>query len=151
MKARVDPKEDVRFWQNTADALGISTSTLQQEFLRFPSPLLEVIELVRRLEPHYQMAMLSNQIESWHSTLMTRWDLWALFDPIVTSYAEGVAKPDPEIYQRLLQKLDVPAEQCLFIDDIERNLLPAQQLGMKTILFTSDLNLERAIEAIVTT
>ena len=81
---------------------------------------------------------------------MTRWDLWSLFDPIVTSYGEGVAKPDPEIYQRLLQKLDVPAEQCLFIDDIERNLLPAQQLGMKTILFTSDLNLENAIETIVT-
>ncbi|MEM7033464.1 MAG: pyrimidine 5'-nucleotidase [Chloroflexota bacterium] len=44
------------------------------------------------------------------------------------------SKPDPLAYQRALQILDVPAECCIMVEDSPRNLLPAKDLGMTTIL-----------------
>ncbi len=55
------------------------------------------------------------------------------FDVIVESWIEGVRKPDPLIYTRLLERLDLNADQCVFLDDIGRNLKTARELGMTTI------------------
>ena len=43
-------------------------------------------------------------------------------------------KPDPLAYQQALTLLDVSAECCIMVDDIVRNLIPAKDLGMTTIL-----------------
>jgi epoxide hydrolase-like predicted phosphatase len=137
LKARTDPNQDDAFWQNIADALGISVKEVKHDFLNLVRPLLEVIACVRQLKKQYQIAMLSNQIENWHQILMSEWQITDLFDPIVTSYGEGIAKPDPEVYRRLLEKLQLPGESCLYIDDVEINLVPARELGMQTVLFTS--------------
>ena len=45
----------------------------------------------------------------------------------------GRIKPDPAIYLRLLDRLEVPASACIFLDDIGRNLSTARRLGMETI------------------
>ena len=44
-------------------------------------------------------------------------------------------KPSPEIYRFMLNKLQLPANECVFIDDRRRNLAPAAELGIETILF----------------
>lgn len=135
IRARVDPRHDIIFWRKLAEALGISTQTLKQEYLTYPLPLPEMAQLARHLKSRYRLAMLSNQIRSWHQPLMTRWQLRGLFRPIITSYQTGYAKPDRQIYTYLLKRLRLPPEDCLFIDDRTSNLIPARTLGMDTILF----------------
>lgn len=49
----------------------------------------------------------------------------------------GLRKPDPEIYRVLLDRLGLPAEAVAFVDDFPENLVPAQELGIRTVLFTS--------------
>ena len=44
-------------------------------------------------------------------------------------------KPDPEIYRTLLEKYGLQAEECLFIDDREDNVVAARELGMQAIRF----------------
>jgi putative hydrolase of the HAD superfamily len=44
------------------------------------------------------------------------------------------SKPDPLAYQRVLEILKVPAESCILVEDSPRNLIPAKDLGMTTIL-----------------
>ena len=56
-----------------------------------------------------------------------------LFDAIVESAREGVRKPDPRIYQRACDRLDVRPEESVFLDDLGANLKPARALGMATI------------------
>lgn len=56
-----------------------------------------------------------------------------MFDVVVESSWEGIRKPDPEIYRIALSRMDVPAEQTVFLDDLGINLKPARVLGMKTI------------------
>ena len=58
------------------------------------------------------------------------------FDGIVCSFKEGIAKPDPEIYKLLLSRYDLKAEECVFIDDTEENVLSAKKLGFAGIVFT---------------
>lgn len=61
--------------------------------------------------------------------------LVALFDHIVNSARVHVAKPDPAIYGLALNLTRSRPEQCLFVDDRERNMPPAQALGIRTLQY----------------
>ncbi len=55
------------------------------------------------------------------------------FDHIIESSKAGVRKPEPRIYEMMLEALNLPAQACIFIDDLGVNLKPAQAMGMTTI------------------
>ncbi len=54
------------------------------------------------------------------------------------SYKLGLLKPDPLIYQTVQQKLGVDFNQIIFIDDKEKNVLSAQNLGIHGIVYNKD-------------
>lgn len=59
-------------------------------------------------------------------------------------------KPDPVAYKRVLEMLGVPGESCIIVDDKPRNLIPARDVGMTTILINGEGN-SIAIDYIVPT
>ena len=71
------------------------------------------------------------------------------FDGGVYSFREGVVKPDPKIYEILLDRYDLKAEECVFIDDTEENVLSAEKLGFKGIVFTGYENAAAKLEEVV--
>ncbi|MBR5348012.1 MAG: HAD-IA family hydrolase [Lachnospiraceae bacterium] len=59
---------------------------------------------------------------------------YPLFDAPMLSYEQGLAKPDPEIFQRILRKLEVTPEECLYIGDGgSKELYAAREAGMKPL------------------
>jgi len=84
------------------------------------------------LKPTYKIGMLSNSADNWLDEMFEPWQV-ALFDEVVLSYKVGVAKPSPQIYEAVMNGLDVTAEECIFIDDSERYVEAARDLGMKAI------------------
>ena len=60
-----------------------------------------------------------------------------MFDVLVFSCAEGMKKPEREIYELTIEKLAVPPEQSVFIDDRTDYIKGAEVVGLKTILFRS--------------
>jgi putative hydrolase of the HAD superfamily len=84
----------------------------------------------------YRLALLTNNVMEWEELWRATVPADELFEVVVNSAHEHVRKPDPEIYRRLLARLDLKGEQCLFVDDVPENLVPAQQLGMHTVHFT---------------
>lgn len=72
-----------------------------------------------------------------------------LFRDIVVSGEEHQVKPDPEIYQVLLQRNDLKAEDCVFIDDNQHNVDGARRVGMHAIHFTSPEAIESALESLL--
>ena len=60
-----------------------------------------------------------------------------MFDGIVISCRIQKVKPDIEIYQYLLNEHQLVAEETVFIDDTDVNLIAASTLGIKTIKFVS--------------
>jgi putative hydrolase of the HAD superfamily len=65
------------------------------------------------------------------------WGLAARFDALVISELTGTRKPDPAIYTLAAERLGVPCEACVFVDDLPHNLEPARALGMSVIHKTS--------------
>lgn len=59
--------------------------------------------------------------------------IFADFDHIIESSKAGVRKPEPRIYEMMLEALALPASACIFLDDLGVNLKPAREMGMTTI------------------
>ena len=92
-----------------------------------------MVELVRRLKNHgYCVYYLSNIPEDTLDFLMKR-GLEGVFDGGVASCDVHINKPDPRIYQELLNKYHLIASECIFIDDSRANVQTAFQLGMNSI------------------
>ena len=69
------------------------------------------------------------------------------FDGVVLSGREGITKPDPEIYRRLLEHHALDAESVFFVDDSPVNVDAARRLGMDAELFTGADDLRLALQA----
>ena len=69
-----------------------------------------------------------------------------LFKDIVVSGIEQITKPDLKIYEIILQRNKLNPANCIYIDDCQENLIPAQNLGMSTIKFTSPKQLANELK-----
>lgn len=76
-------------------------------------------------------ALLSN---SWGRTYPA--DVLADFAPVVISGDVGLRKPQAAIYELMLDRLGLPADECVFIDDNEANVDGARAVGMRGLLHT---------------
>lgn len=60
-------------------------------------------------------------------------EVMALFDHVIESARIGLRKPDPRIYQMMVEALGVDPRRCVYLDDLGINLKPARAMGMMTI------------------
>jgi epoxide hydrolase-like predicted phosphatase len=83
-----------------------------------------------------RMGMLTNNVREWEPLWRSMLPVDEIFEVVVDSGFVGCRKPDPEIYEITLERLDnVPAEECLFIDDVDVNCGAARELGMAAVHF----------------
>lgn len=64
----------------------------------------------------------------------------------VISYEVQIVKPEPAIYKKLLEKYNLSAEECVFLDDKAENIEAAKALGFHGIVVES---YEQASEALI--
>lgn len=94
----------------------------------------QVLALVDEAKQNgWRTAILSNVIKPTYNVLEGA-GFYDKFDVIVASCEEGYAKPEKEIYEIALSKLDATAHESIFIDDKQSNLEPANEMGFRTIL-----------------
>lgn len=65
--------------------------------------------------------------------------LFDLFDGLIFSAKEGYAKPNKDIFEHLLNKFDLKAEETIFIDDNEKNIIGAKSANINAYLFDGDV------------
>lgn len=92
-------------------------------------------EIADFLKKDYLLALLSNDVSEWSQYLREKYRLNELFDEVVISGDHGILKPDIKMFEHILKRLCVSASDCYFIDDREKNLKVAAQMGMNVILF----------------
>lgn len=97
----------------------------------------ELLDFIKANRGKYKMAMLSN-VSAVIWNYYTQEQLDEYFDVVVLSYQEGIAKPDPRIYELTCRRLGVQPDECIFTDDNENNVIAARQLGMRGIVFTGN-------------
>ena len=91
------------------------------------------------LTAEYKLAALSNDVSEWSEKLRDMHGLNRLFDLVVISGDHGTHKPEEKIFNLFLEKAGVKAEECVFVDDKVRNLVPAEKLGFKTVKFVREI------------
>lgn len=102
------------------------------------SPLYEelypdTVKCLEVLEKKYRLGIIANQIPGAEKRLEGM-GIRRYFDPIVTSAEEGVAKPDSGIFRIALNRAGCAPEQAVMIGDrIDNDIVPAKQMGMKTV------------------
>ncbi len=57
-----------------------------------------------------------------------------LFDQIVISGQVGMRKPDPEVFRLAADRLGLPPDECLFVDDVRGNIEAGERVGMRGVL-----------------
>jgi FMN phosphatase YigB (HAD superfamily) len=88
---------------------------------------------------------LSNDVAEWARKRLATRGLDRFFAGWVFSSEVRAQKPQPLIYQRLLELLPCPPGACLFVDDRAANLDAARVAGLKTALFGGETAGERSI------
>ncbi|WP_370616300.1 HAD family hydrolase [Mumia sp. Pv 4-285] len=78
---------------------------------------------------------------------LERFDVLGAFDDIVVSGAEGLAKPDPRIFDVLATRVGRSLDGVVFVDDLPRNIEAAARAGMDAIRFTDPEALRRDLVA----
>lgn len=130
-------------WLDALGAESISTDLILEEakwkLLSQDSPLFQpfedTIETLQELKREgFQLAVISN----WDVTLypiLEAHQLAPYFDYVAASLCEGVEKPDPKLFEIVLERLDVDAEDCLHVgDDPVDDLQGASNAGIHGIL-----------------
>jgi putative hydrolase of the HAD superfamily len=84
-------------------------------------------------------------VREWEPLWRSKLPVDEIFELIVDSAWVGMRKPDPAIYHLTLERLGLPPEASLFIDDNELNVEAARELGMRAVHFRSN---EQAIPEI---
>jgi len=93
----------------------------------------ETVTLLHQLHAqNIPLFALTNFPADKYTDFQEKYDFMALFQDVIVSGVEKITKPDPRLYQILLDRADIQPEHILFIDDRMENLKTAQDLGFQT-------------------
>ena len=104
-------------------------------------------ELVQELlaDPRYNVYGLTNWSMETFPQARKRLKILQLIDNYIVSGDVKLVKPDPRIFQLLLSRFDLKAEECIFTDDNPDNVEGAKSLGIKGIVFHGAEDLRRQL------
>jgi putative hydrolase of the HAD superfamily len=131
-KGEIDePTFELRF----AALLDVEPDGLIDGLFAGVSPDLAMLDAVRRAHTAgIRTALVSN---SWGTHRYPHELFDELFDGVVISGELGIRKPSRRMYELGAERAGVPAERCVYVDDLPFNLTPARELGMATVHHTS--------------
>jgi len=116
----------------------ISLDGFGEAYFRHLHPNERLIDYMRSLQARgYRMAICTNNVREWEPLWRAKLPVDEIFSVVVDSAFVGLRKPEPEIYALTLERLGVPAQAALIVDDIELNCEAARELGMRAVWFRS--------------
>lgn len=139
------------FVQQVHEATGRDPRTVETVFINEePVKNLELLDYIQQLKKRgYKIGMLSNIATNWVRDYFLTAEEQALFDNMTFSFQAGTTKPDPKIYEQVLDTLSVKAGESVFVDDVDRYCAAAQALGMKAIVYRSFPAMKAELETIL--
>jgi epoxide hydrolase-like predicted phosphatase len=126
-------------------ALGRFMDDLWEEYLGTLNE--ELTAYFASLRGNHRTGIVSNSFAGAREREQALYGFEDLCDTIVYSHEVGYVKPDPKIYEIALQRLDVGADETVFLDDLQRNVDGALAVGIEAIRF---IDTEQAIRELRT-
>lgn len=113
-------------------------------------PIDGTVELLSQLKAqgNYRLLALTNWSAETFPIAQERYDFLSWFEGILVSGEEKLKKPDPAIYELILNRYNVKREESLFIDDNLRNIEAARALGIHSLHFSTSQRLKEQLKAV---
>lgn len=151
-RATLGQASDDDVWDSVGTALELDPTTRDQ--LRrdyFAHDLIDetLMAFIRSLRPRWRVGMITNAWPNIRRYMERDFKIADAFDTLIVSAEEGVAKPDPRIYQLLLERMKVQPSEAIFVDDFEENVAGARWVGMQAIRFLSTQQTIAAVRALL--
>lgn len=125
------------FFKGAGIVIGVSSAEVEticnKEHIRND----QLVELIKTLRTQYKIALLSNVGRGFLDDLFTKEELKSLFDVEILSSEVHMMKPSPGIYLLTAEKLGIPTNQCVMVDDLLRNVDGAKDAGMSGIHYST--------------
>jgi putative hydrolase of the HAD superfamily len=153
-RAQRGEMSEVAFWQQLERDLDLPRYAMTLYEFRdqfFEEDFLdeELMQFIRSTRPALKTGLISNAWDGLRETLHTRVPIADAFDVIVISAEEKIVKPDPRIYLSTLERLEVKAEEAIFLDDFSENIDAANALGLIGVHFRSTAQAQRDMRALL--
>jgi epoxide hydrolase-like predicted phosphatase len=127
-----------QLWQRTSEYLELTEAEIDRIKASYrPVERLntELVTYLQSLRPRYKTALLSNAWPGTREALAQKFGMDTITDELLFSYEVGWSKPDARIYQLILLRLRVEANEAIFVDDKPANVDAAELLGMQGVVF----------------
>lgn len=135
-----------------AQRIGVALGEMRRLVHAVPPSLTvfpDTVELLYRLKREgYPLYCLSNMHFASIEYLESRHTFWDVFDGRVISCRLKLCKPERAIYEHLLQTYALEPGETVFIDDVQKNLDAAAELGIRTLRFENAAQCERELRAL---
>jgi 2-haloacid dehalogenase len=113
------------------------------------SDIPETVKLLYQLKPHYHLYGLTNWSSETFPIAYKRYSFFNEFEGIVVSGDEKRIKPDPKIFELILERYNLKTEETLFIDDNIHNINQANLMGFNTIHFLNPEQLRMDLNILI--
>lgn len=119
---------------------------IMQNWISYLKPITSNVKVLNKLvNKSLNLYVLSNFHKEAFEKVFNKYDFFQHFEGMIISYKVKAIKPDRKIYEKLIDRFDISAENSLFIDDSFENIQAAKRLGFKTIHFNDNIKLENEI------
>ena len=120
-------------------------SALEDEFLSRHTLNPGITELLSEaMSKGISVWCLSNDVGRWSDKIRNNLGIEEFLRGSVISGDIGIRKPDRGIYEALIQSSGFKIEEILFVDDREKNVVAARELGIETIMFEPEFGFSDA-------
>ncbi len=102
-------------------------------------------EALAELKSEFRLVALSNTEEVHWTFILQKYPIFKLLDGWIVSYTEGVAKPDPAIYEAVVDRYCDGRLPVFYTDDTPRYVESARRLGWEAEVFTDAAHFKEGI------
>lgn len=125
-----------QLWHRFAELVGVSVDEVYKRLQEFAGLDQRLLTFIDDHRSQYKFGMISNVGHGFLERMFIDRPAEDYFDVIVLSSDVGLVKPDRRIYELASKRLDVDTDECVFIDDLEKNVIGAREAGMQAIHYT---------------
>lgn len=143
----ISVQEHINSLKNEKDFNDISYILKKENLIKSYPLIKNNFEYIKGLRKRgYKLFLLTNIIEDSYNYINELININEKFDGGIYSYQEHLIKPDYDIYNLLINRFNLNKDETIFFYDKEKNVKAANEVGIKSYVFTSINDIESNLE-----
>ncbi len=136
------------FWEKNMKDIKIPLDAFLEEFASWYELNQETLDLAKFLKKSFKVVIFSDNFDAATPSIRKDPALKGIFEEMFFSNEMHLMKPQEESFKQVLKELGLNPEECVFIDDKEKNMLHPKNLGIHPIVFKSIGQVKQELEAL---